>query len=59
MKRLLTLLYAHDSVTTPPALFAEYMQYLHDNKYKVIALRDLAKYVNVREALRSIPLPAH
>lgn len=51
--------YAHDWVTTPPALFAEYMQYLHDNKYKVIALRDLAKYINVREAIRSVPLPAH
>ena len=31
---------------TPPERFAEYMKYLHDNGFKVIALRDLAKYVD-------------
>ncbi len=46
--------YAHDWVTTPPALFEEYLKYLHDNHYQVIALRDLARYVNVQEARRTI-----
>lgn len=49
--------YAHDWVTTSPALFADYMKFLHDNHYTVISLRDVAKYVNVREALHSIKLP--
>ena len=47
---------AHEWVTTPPALFEEYLKYLHDNHYQVIALRDLARYVNVPEALRTLPL---
>lgn len=46
---------AHDWVTTAPALFEEYLKYLHDHHYTVIALRDLARYVNVREALRTLP----
>ncbi len=50
--------YAHDWVTTPPALFEEHMRYLHDNGYTVIALRDLARYVDVQEAARTIRLPA-
>jgi peptidoglycan/xylan/chitin deacetylase (PgdA/CDA1 family) len=37
--------YAHDWVTTPPAFFEEYLKYLHDNHYQVIALRDLTRYV--------------
>lgn len=45
---------AHAWVTTPPALFEEYLKYLHDNHYKVIALRDLARYVNVSEARRTL-----
>lgn len=40
--------YAHPQVTTPPELFEEYLKYLHDNHYKVIALRDLAKYINIK-----------
>ncbi|UCG55989.1 MAG: polysaccharide deacetylase family protein, partial [Phycisphaerales bacterium] len=36
---------AHPHVTTPPKLFAEYMRFLHDNDCTVIAMRDLAKYV--------------
>ena len=46
---------AHDWVSTPPALFEAYLQYLHTHHYKVIALRDLARYVNVPEALRTLP----
>jgi peptidoglycan-N-acetylglucosamine deacetylase len=49
--------YAHDWVTTPPALFEEYLNYLRDNNYKVIALRDLDQYVNWQEAARGIALP--
>lgn len=45
---------AHDWVTTPPALFKEYLKYLHNNKYQVIALRDLKKYVNVAKSLTEI-----
>ncbi len=37
--------YAHDWVNTPPELFAEYLKFLYDNQYTVIALRDLKKYV--------------
>ena len=44
--------YAHDWVTTPPALFEEYLKYLHDNHYKVIGLSELAKYVDVPQALK-------
>jgi peptidoglycan-N-acetylglucosamine deacetylase len=45
---------AHPWVTTPPALFDELMKYLHDNGYTVLALRDLAQYVNVTAARDSI-----
>lgn len=37
--------YEHPWVTTPPQLFAQYMEFLHKNRYKVIAMRDLAKYI--------------
>ena len=37
---------AHPWVTTPPALFEEYLRYLRDNHYTVIAMRDLARYVS-------------
>lgn len=46
--------YAHDWVTTPPALFEEYLKYLKENNYKVIALRDLKKYINTKRALEII-----
>jgi peptidoglycan/xylan/chitin deacetylase (PgdA/CDA1 family) len=36
----------HAWVHSPPERFAEYMKYLHDEGFKVIALRDLAKYVD-------------
>ena len=39
----------HPWVHTPPERFAEYMKYLHDERYKVIALRDVAKYVDWKE----------
>jgi len=37
---------AHPWVNTPPERFREYMQYLKDNGFNVIALRDLARYVD-------------
>ncbi len=46
--------YAHDWVTTPPALFEEYLQYLKDNDYTVIALKDLVKYVDPEKAFHQL-----
>jgi peptidoglycan/xylan/chitin deacetylase (PgdA/CDA1 family) len=37
---------AHPWVHSPVKRFREYMQYLADNNYAVIAMRDLAKYVD-------------
>ena len=39
----------HPWVHTPPERFAEYMQYLRDHGFTVVALRDLAKYVDWRQ----------
>ncbi|WP_242510066.1 polysaccharide deacetylase family protein [Hymenobacter persicinus] len=51
---------AHDWVTTPPALFEQYLRFLHDHHYRVIALRDLSRYVDPAAASRSIvPSYAH
>lgn len=44
----------HPWVNTPPELFKEYMQYLSDNHFKVIALRDLTKYVDVSKAMNQL-----
>jgi peptidoglycan/xylan/chitin deacetylase (PgdA/CDA1 family) len=45
---------AHPFVSTPLALFKEHLQYLSDNGFTVIALRDLEKYVNVKNAMKQI-----
>ena len=45
---------AHPWVTTPPELFQQYLQYLHDNRYKVIALKDLLYYINAERAIKNI-----
>lgn len=37
---------AHPHVTTSPQLFERYVQFLRDNHYTVIAMRDLAQYVD-------------
>jgi hypothetical protein len=37
---------AHPWVHTPPERFREYMQYLKDNGFNVIALRELGRYVD-------------
>jgi peptidoglycan/xylan/chitin deacetylase (PgdA/CDA1 family) len=39
----------HPWVNTPRERFDEYMKYLHDEHFKVIAVRDLAKYVDWRQ----------
>ena len=44
----------HPWVNTSPELFKEYLQYLHENGYKVIALRDLTEYVDTRQAQEKI-----
>lgn len=44
----------HPWVTTPTELFREYLQFLSNNKFKVVALRDLKSYINVEEAKRTI-----
>jgi len=36
----------HPWVYTAPERFEEYMRYLHDNDFKVVALRDLARFVD-------------
>ncbi|HEX7979629.1 MAG TPA: polysaccharide deacetylase family protein [Gemmatimonadaceae bacterium] len=36
---------AHPWVNTPVPLFEEYLRFLHDNGYKVVALRDVARYL--------------
>lgn len=47
---------AHAWVNTPPELFESYLKYLKDNHYKVIAMRDLKKYINVDKALLITPI---
>jgi peptidoglycan/xylan/chitin deacetylase (PgdA/CDA1 family) len=37
---------AHSWVNTPTPLFESYLRYLADNGYRVVALRDLARYVD-------------
>ena len=44
----------HPWVNTPPELFREYLQYLSDHNFKVVALKDLKAYINVEEAKRII-----
>lgn len=41
----------HPWVNTPPELFREYLQYLAENRYTVIAMRDLERYMDVEKAL--------
>ena len=44
----------HPWVNTTPELFKEYLQYLKENHFKVVSLRDLAKYIKVEEAMKTI-----
>lgn len=45
----------HPWVNTQPALFEEYLKYLKDNHFKVIALRDLTEYIDVDKAMELKP----
>jgi peptidoglycan-N-acetylglucosamine deacetylase len=44
----------HSWVTIPPGLFNEYLKYLSDNHFKVLAMRDLNKYIDARQAMKKI-----
>lgn len=44
----------HPWVNTPPELFKEYLQYLADNNFKVISLRELENYIDAKQAMKSI-----
>ena len=48
----------HPGVGVEPALFGQMMRYLKDNQYTVIAMRDMAKYVDVKMAAKVLPIPA-
>jgi len=45
----------HSSVGVEPATFKVMMQYLKDNNYKVIAMRDLAEYIDPAKAAKLPP----
>lgn len=44
----------HPWVNTQPELFEEYVKFLNNNHFKVIALRELASYINVEKAMTEI-----
>ena len=44
----------HPWVDTTPELFREYLKYLSDNRFTVVALRDLQKFVDVKMALKQL-----
>ncbi len=44
----------HPWVNTPPELFKEYLQYLSDQHFTVISLKELNSYINAREAIQTI-----
>ena len=48
---------AHPWVNTPPELFEQYLKYLKDNHYKVIAMRDLRQYIDVESARPKVSKP--
>jgi len=45
---------ANPLVNTPLNLFEDYLKYLHNHHFKVIALRDLKKYINPENAYQLI-----
>ncbi len=48
----------HAPVGTDPDLFEDMVDYMKDNHYKVIAMRDLAEYVDVAKAAKLPPTQA-
>ena len=47
----------HKAVSLAPEKFTRMMQYLKDNQYNVIGMRELAKYVDVKKAAKFLPAP--
>jgi autotransporter-associated beta strand protein len=47
----------HAGVGVEPARFEEMMQYLKANQYTVIAMRDIARYVDAKKATKLLPIP--
>jgi hypothetical protein len=46
--------YEHPWVSTTPAQFSTYLQYLHDQQYTVISLKDLGLYIDADKASQTI-----
>ena len=46
--------FVHPWVNTPPELFKSYKRFLKDNRYTVLAMRDLARYVDAKQALETL-----
>ena len=44
----------HPWVNTPPELFKEYLQYLSDQHFNVIPMRELNNYINASEAIQTL-----
>ncbi|MFA5328698.1 MAG: polysaccharide deacetylase family protein [Prolixibacteraceae bacterium] len=44
----------HPWVNTPQELFEDYLKYFAENKFNVIALRDLKEYIDTKKAMKSI-----
>ncbi len=44
----------HPWVNTPPELFTEYLHYLQEHHFRVIALRDLEQYIDPLEAIKEL-----
>jgi peptidoglycan/xylan/chitin deacetylase (PgdA/CDA1 family) len=47
----------HPAVGLDPVIFEEYLKYLKDNQYTVIAMRDLAAYVDAAKAAQLLSRP--
>ena len=49
----------HPTVGVEPKRFEELMSYLKEHQYKVISMRDLAKYVDAKKAAKFLPFPSN
>ena len=49
----------HQTVSLKAETFTKMMQYLKDNQYTVVSLKDLGKYVDVKKAAKFLPYPSH